>query len=283
MLDRLLDDAGPRRHLDNDPIGLVRPYRGVDSQELVGLFAALLAYGRVASIRASLRLLFHEWGPDPAAALREDRHLRADWAPGFQHRWTRREDVRDLMQAVRTVWNSEGSLGAALAARVSASGDFERGLVLLLRELRAIGRRGRRESRGLRFLLADPSSGSACKRLRLYLRWMIRPDDGIDLGLWGGRFERSVLVVPLDVHWARMGPRLGLTRRSAPDGRMALEITENLRRIRPEDPLAYDFPVCHLGIGGACPEALTSGDCRRCPLRGGCATGRRRAPLRSTG
>jgi hypothetical protein len=105
---------------------------------------------------------------------------------------------------------------------------------------------------------------------------MIRPEDGIDLGVWSGQLAPSELIVPLDVHWARIGPRLGLCRRRIPDARMAREITESLRRIRPEDPLVYDFPVCHLGIAGGCPAALTVTHCRRCPLQASCPTGRRR-------
>ncbi|MCB9465030.1 MAG: TIGR02757 family protein [Candidatus Eisenbacteria bacterium] len=300
VLDGLLDHGPTRHHLPDDPVGIVREYERSDDRELVALFAALLAYGRVSSIRSSLRALFGGLGPSPADSVRERAHLSDAWAPGFQHRWTRRDDVVGLMEAVRRMWAEEGSLGEALAERVRVERGFERGLSAWVRELRdraasaqtrAPGRPTPRilrrsgpvePSRGLRFLLADPAGPSACKRLRLFLRWMARPDDGIDLGVWEGLVDPAELIVPLDVHWARIGPRLGLARRRIPDGRMARELSENLRRIRPEDPLVYDFPVCHLGIAGGCPGTITVEHCLGCALSEGCASGRRRIASRRT-
>jgi endonuclease III len=105
---------------------------------------------------------------------------------------------------------------------------------------------------------------------------MIRPDDGIDCGAWSGLFSAADLTLPLDTHWIRMAPRLGLASRRTPGARMAREITAGLRRIAPSDPLRYDLPVCHLGIAGGCPVRLTAEDCAACRLRSICPTARAR-------
>ena len=138
-------------------------------------------------------------------------------------------------------------------------------------ELRARALAAGGTARGLKFLIPDPVRGAA-KRWHLYLRWMVRPRGALDLGTWSGMFHPRELIVPLDTHWVRIGPRLGLTRRSTAGLAMALEITEALRGLDPEDPLVYDFPVCHFGIRGGCPSRLEVGHCRRCPLRPVCRT-----------
>jgi uncharacterized protein (TIGR02757 family) len=95
-------------------------------------------------------------------------------------------------------------------------------------------------------LLPDPGRGSACKRLNLFLRWMVRRDE-VDPGLWYN-VSSSILTVPLDVHMHRIGLRLGLTDRKQADIRTAAEITESFRRFSPEDPVKYDFALTRLGI-----------------------------------
>jgi uncharacterized protein (TIGR02757 family) len=94
-------------------------------------------------------------------------------------------------------------------------------------------------------LVSDPGKKSACKRLFLYLRWMIRRD-AVDPGVWNQ--DSSRLIVPVDTHMLKFGRILGLTERNQPDLKTALEITEGFRRISPEDPVRYDFSLTRLGI-----------------------------------
>lgn len=124
-------------------------------------------------------------------------------------------------------------------------------------------------SHGLRFCLPDPLEGSACKRWRLFLRWMVRRG-WPDLGQWES-YPPSALVIPLDTHVARISRLLGFTRRAASDGRTAREITEALRKLEPEDPLAYDFAISHLGILGDCDGADDPVRCAGCVLSGVCS------------
>jgi uncharacterized protein (TIGR02757 family) len=117
----------------------------------------------------------------------------------------------------------------------------------------------------VRFFLPSPVDGSACKRMNLYLRWMVRPDDGVDCGVWKGLAPRS-LVIPLDTHIARISSYIGLTDRKSPGWAMALDITRQLRLLDAEDPLQYDFALCHLGIAGDCPRKRNPLKCAACPI-----------------
>lgn len=132
-------------------------------------------------------------------------------------------------------------------------------------------RRMRRElpvSPGTRFSLPDPLEGAACKRWRMFLRWMVR-SDWPDLGLWT-RYPASSLIIPLDTHVARTAKRIGLCARKSPDGRMACEITDALRKLDGEDPLRFDFAISHLGILGDCAGRPGLYACEACPLKAFC-------------
>jgi uncharacterized protein (TIGR02757 family) len=97
------------------------------------------------------------------------------------------------------------------------------------------------------FFFPIPAAGSTCKRLNMYLRWMVRPDDGIDLGLWKS-VPVSKLMMPVDTHVAALSVKLGITNRETVDWKMAEEITAVLRRIQPGDPVRYDFSLCRAGM-----------------------------------
>jgi uncharacterized protein (TIGR02757 family) len=103
--------------------------------------------------------------------------------------------------------------------------------------------------------------------LNLFLRWMIRTD-AIDLGVWS-RVSPSRLIVPLDTHVIRLGRCLRLTRYTSPGWKMAAEITASLRAINPDDPVRFDFSLCHVGMMSACGYGRPQGD-KQCPLRGSC-------------
>ena len=121
------------------------------------------------------------------------------------------------------------------------------------------------------FLFPRPERGSACKRHNLFLRWVVRGPDGVDLGLWTAVSPRD-LVVPLDTHMVRLGRWLGLTRRKTPGWRMAEEITGALRAACPEDPVKFDFPLTRLGILRVCTR-LRRGACEACPVEPLCSRG----------
>jgi len=212
---------------------------------------------------AFLENLFAFLGPSPHAALAGGSFGGAEAAaPGY--RFIGPAAVRRFLLSVGEVLREEGSLeslyrrGAAASPR-EALGRF------LARFRRAWGSGLARERE---FLFPDPARGSACKRHNLFLRWMVRRGDGVDLGLWTA-LSPARLVVPLDTHVARLGRYLGLTARRAADWRAAEEITAALRAANPDDPLRYDYALAHLGIGGLC-AVRGPRTCRACPLRPAC-------------
>jgi uncharacterized protein (TIGR02757 family) len=264
-----------------DPIQIVRRYPHDEDREVVGFCAAGLAFGRVSSVLQSIERLTALMGPRPAAFVRQfDPAAGAPAFAGLGHRWIRAADLVALVWVLRQILDRSGSLEAFfLEGDDGVSPDLapaierfsSRALALDLRE--AYGRRPRRP--GVASFFPRPSGGSACKRLNLYLRWMVRRDE-LDLGVWRG-VSPARLVVPLDTHVIRVGRCLGLTRYLSPGWRMAEDITRSLRQLDPTDPVRYDFSLCHLGMMNACGFSREQGDAR-CPLRGVCRPRARTRP-----
>lgn len=241
-----------RRFLATDPVGIVRRFPHPADRQVVAFLAAGLAYGRVAGIRASLDALLDRFEARPADFVRrfEPRRDAARLA-GFAHRFTRGRDVALLLWLLRQAEERAGSL-----ERFFLEGD-DPAEVTLERAMDAFGARlFALDTRpltgalaGARWLLPLPGGRSVAKRHCLLLRWLVRADDGVDLGLWTG-LSPARLVVPLDVHLQRVARALGWTRRRTPGWPMALEVTARLRRFSPEDPVRHDFALCRLGILG---------------------------------
>jgi uncharacterized protein (TIGR02757 family) len=256
-----------------DPIELVRPYKTGPDREVAGFIAAGLAFGNVIAVMASVRAVLGRMGPSPAAFVRQFDPLRqATLFDGFVHRWTRDRDIVALLYVLRQMLDRCGSIEAFFAegdARcepdVSAALESfsTRALAFDLKPVYDT----RRARPGVAYFFARPSSGGACKRLNLYLRWMVRRDE-VDLGVWT-RITPARLIVPLDTHIIRLGQCLQLTRRRSPGWRMAADITAALRRLDPSDPVRFDFSICHVGMMGNCGFGMKQAD-SQCPLRGVC-------------
>ena len=270
-----------------DPIQIVRRFERRDDREVVGFCASALAFGRVASVLQSIDRLLAIMGDHPADYVRAF-DPRRDAGPfgDFVHRWTRGPDLVALVWLLHQMFDRSGSVEGFFAeGDGKATGDIgpaldsfsARALALDLRA--AYGRVPARA--GVCYFFPRPSAGSACKRLNLFLRWMVR-HDALDLGVWS-RVSPAALVIPLDTHVIRVGRCLRLTRYSSPGWAMARDITASLRRLDPEDPVKYDFALCHLGMMNACGFNRAQRD-SQCPLRGVCrprARTRRRSPTPS--
>ena len=247
-----------RRFLESDPVGIVRRFDDPEDREIVGLIAAGLAYGRVASIRGSLQNLLERLGPRPSRFIASFDPVRdAALFDGFVHRFTRGRDVALLLHLVRQVRERAGSLESffvegdvdpktpTLGPALDSFGER-----LFALDARPFVRDGVVPHRdGARWLLPLPAGGSACKRSCLFLRWMVRPDDGVDCGVWS-RVSPSRLVLPLDTHLLRVVRALGWTQRKSAGWPMALEATARLRALDPADPIRFDFALSRLGILG---------------------------------
>jgi uncharacterized protein (TIGR02757 family) len=253
-------DNAARR--DADPVGFVHGYADASDQELVALLAACVAFGNVKAIRAKLGDLLDRLGPHPARLA--DRPLLVhDRLRGWKHRVFLGEDLARLLIGARAVQRDHGSLGALFQAELVRAGSLREALGTWCDAVRSAGgieRAGHR--RGPAHLLPDPRGPSASKRLLLFLRWMVRSADGVDLGLW--QVAPSELLIPLDVHIHKLSYNLGLTRRRAPSWRTTEEVTRALARFDPADPTKYDFALCHMGMLRRCPSRRDAVRCEGC-------------------
>jgi uncharacterized protein (TIGR02757 family) len=279
-----LDTASLKRHLDRqyeqfnnasvtDPIQIVRRFSRPDDVEIVGFCAAALAFGRVQSVLNSIEGLLKVMGSSPAAYVRAFNPARDRRAlDHLVHRWTRGIDLAALVWLLRQMLDAHGSIERFFMHGAAADAEtIEPALDAFSRRACALDQRavygGHPRKPGVAYFFARPSSGGACKRLNLFLRWMVR-HDAVDLGIWT-MVRPAQLIVPLDTHVIRLGRCLRLTRYSSPGWRMAADITASLRRLDPIDPVRYDFSLCHLGMMNACGYGRTQGDAQ-CPLRGSC-------------
>ena len=271
-LERLYEDYN-REDSASDPVHKVRPFPDPHDREIAAFCAASLAFGRVGSILNSIDTLFTIMGPHPAAFVRgfdpaaPHPELRA-----MVHRWTRGKDLVALIWILRQMIERSGSIeGFFLEGYSPDAADIGEALnsfstrALALDIRRAYGRVPRRP--GVCYFFPRPSAGSACKRLNLFLRWMVRNDE-VDLGVWRA-IPPAKLIVPLDTHVIRLGRCLRLTRYTSPGWKMAADITASLRALNPADPVRFDFSLCHVGMMNACGFNTSRRD-EQCPLRGLC-------------
>jgi len=242
-LDELYARYNHRSFISPDPLEIVYHYRARRDREVAGLIAALLAYGGVKQIVGSATDALKRLGSSPAARVAgsTDSQLRSVLS-GFRHRWTSGNDLAALLAGAGEMMRRYGDLEQGfLAGLSSADATVLPALSAWVGRLRG-GRRPKHD------LLSCPRQGSACKRLNLFLRWMVRKDD-VDPGLWAG-VRPSLLVVPLDLHIFRVARAWKLTRRRQANLKTVLEITEAFRGLSPADPVRYDFCITRASMRG---------------------------------
>jgi len=238
FLDDLYARCNRREFVHPDPLELLYRYDDPADREVVGLIAASLAYGRVSQILVSVGKILGALGPHPAKFISENPRLNLN---GFKHRFTTGAHMADLLCGIAGVRRQYGSLAACFVNGYEPSEPTLIPVLCRFIDELGLGCGGRPP-----FLLPSPDDKSACKRMWLYLRWMVRSDD-VDPGGWN-EIPPAKLIVPLDVHMHRICTELGLTRRKSADLRCAVEITDAFRAIEPADPVKYDFALTRFGI-----------------------------------
>lgn len=238
VLDRLYRRYNRRKYVHPDPLEFLYGYPNVRDREIIGLIASSLAYGRVTQILRSVETVLQKMGPSPYAFLTQtsNRSL-GKLFPGFRHRFTTGEELVSLMTGMKKTMSKHGSLNECFVTGMSR---FDKTVLPALEkftaELKCDGN----------YLIPCPGKGSACKRLNLFLRWMVRKD-AVDPGGWVG-IPGSKLIIPLDTHMAKLGRVLGLTQRKSANMAMALDITTSFRGLVQGDPVRYDFVLTRFGI-----------------------------------
>ena len=246
------------RFLEWDPLLWVRKFQGQEIQEYVALISALMAFGGVKQILKSIDQILNRLS---LSSEHTHLHLRvlslpvdllAEKLQGFRHRIYLGNDLALLTSLYQKSRQEHGSLGKHfLSHHASLNETIEQGLVGLIADYK----RWAEESQfkpGPHFihLLNSPSAGSACKRWLMFLKWMIRADDGIDIGLWNGYPEVSPaqLLIPLDTHLFKISKKLGLTQKKTPNFKTSIDVTRALKKTDPLDPTRFDFSLCRFGM-----------------------------------
>ncbi len=256
----------------NDPVSFPRKFlesgRPRAETEAVALVSAMLAYGRVSLFMGVIRRILVGCHQDFLGLVTGKREL--DFWPGY--RLSTGPEIARFCRGIGSVILRRGGLWEAFQEGWSADKTVRGGMVSLRESLVTEISRDGPLTMGLLHLLPDPRKGGCCKRWNMFLRWMARPDDGVDLGIWPG-LSPACLVIPVDRHIGKLARNLGMTRRGSDDWQTAEEITAFLRKIDPGDPVRFDFPLCHLGISGVCSHGDNPDDCKGCPLGSACGKG----------
>ncbi|HYH06933.1 MAG TPA: TIGR02757 family protein [Thermoanaerobaculia bacterium] len=252
-----------------DPLELVLRYDQPLDQEVAGLIAAAFAYGRADIIVTNIGGVLAKMGPSPFAYLQAfDAREASRRFSGFTHRFHKTPDLVAFLAAIARAIERHGSLGALFELCYDAGdADIAPSLsrfVLALRDLPD----ARRLTPAVTYLLTSPTDGSACKRMNLFLRWMIRRTSP-DLGLWSFA-DPAKLVMPLDTHVHRIATFLGLSDRKSADWKAARALTDRLARFDAADPVRYDFALCRLGILDLCSVRQKKENCDVCLLNDVC-------------
>jgi uncharacterized protein (TIGR02757 family) len=249
-----------------DPLQFVYRYSEREDMEIAGLLAAELAYGRVQQIQKSLTDLLERMGDSPFEfVLHFDKQKRKQ-LKSFKHRFTSGEDISDLLELLKKALNRYGNLEKFFVQGydpddkniIPALSKFCDSLLEMYSK-----NHNSQASTQINYLLTRPSAGSACKRLNLFLRWMVRDDD-VDTGLWK-RIDKAKLIVPVDVHMGRLCRILGFHDRKAVSLSTAVKITDHFAEIEPSDPVKYDFALSRIGILDNCTGRRRNG-CELCEL-----------------
>ncbi len=229
--------------IPNDPISIPHRFSAKQDIEITGFVAAILAWGQRKTIINKCTDLFNRMDNAPYDFVLHHQERDLKRLTDFKHRTFNDTDLLYFVAFFRWYYAQHNSLEDAFL--IQTTSPYHRLVAFhdLFCSLDHFPSRTRKH-------IASPARNSSCKRLNMFLRWMVRRDDrGVDFGIWQ-RLSPSQLICPCDVHVERVGRKLGLIQRKQTDWQMALELTENLRLFDPNDPVKYDFALFGLGVEG---------------------------------
>lgn len=241
-----------------DPLQCVHKFTDHRDIEIAGLIAAVLAYGRAEIIIRNVTLLFERISRQPYKFTLDTTFKEKQAAlEGFKHRFNNGQDMALLFECIGEWIRQYGSIEKGFTSyKPQDESSLKERLEAFTGELKKIGKSiAKKVPPSFTYLLPSPSSGSACKRLNMFLRWMVRKADQIDFGIWK-TVSPSILIIPVDTHVAKLGRQMMFTKRNSADWRMAEEITAGLRSYDSKDPVRYDFSLCRVGMLNFRKEAV---------------------------
>ncbi len=244
--------AFDKSQISPDPLQFLHLFKDEKDIELIGFIASVFAYGNVSQIINSLNkiLIISKHHPFDFV-MNLDRKKSEEAFQNFKHRFYTSTDIQLLFLLLRNVYSEYGSLKSLFNSYCDSKefvlkytiNKFSEHFIKLAQNLTP----NQNLTPGLKFMFPLPDHGSACKRINLFLRWMVRRDE-LDFGIWSDIIKPNKLIIPVDTHVARVCKSLRLTKRKNVSWLMAEEITRNLCRFDPADPVKYDFAICHIGM-----------------------------------
>jgi uncharacterized protein (TIGR02757 family) len=273
-LDHVASDFDRTREISNDPISHVMAFKEPQDREVGAFIAAVFSYGNVKQIQATLKKIFALLGARPALKLHDSdgKYWRKVIPKTFRHRFNSAEDLGCFLTWIGEALRSHGNLENFFLSQNKNLTEIGQGLENFIEAFTNLPCKpyAPQKQRGVYFLLSRPSKKSACKRLLLFLRWVVGTGS-MDLGLWKN-IPKHILLIPVDTHVLRISRHLGLTKRKDNSWRTAQEITDKLKTLDPRDPTRFDFALCHLGISQECPSRFKLSVCGHCRMNDLCLT-----------
>ncbi|MBX9851600.1 MAG: TIGR02757 family protein [Cytophagaceae bacterium] len=231
--------------IPSDPVSIPHLFKKKQDIEIMGLWAAVLAWGQRVTIINKCRELIELMGNSPHDFILNHKENDLKRFLHFKHRTFNATDTLYFIEFFKNYYSKHQSLENAFLEKMNAGDkNIENGLIgfhEIFFALEDFPERTRKH-------ISTPSRNSACKRLNMFLRWMVRKDEhGVDFGIWK-KIKPAQLICPCDVHVERVGRKLGLIKRKQMDWKTAVELTGNLRLLDPDDPVKYDFALFGLGV-----------------------------------
>jgi uncharacterized protein (TIGR02757 family) len=247
LLDNAVHQFNRADFIDDDPIGVPHRFSKKQDIEITAFWTAMLAWGNRKTIINSANELVRLMDGAPHDFIKNHQEIDRKRFLDFKHRTFQATDTLWFLEYLQRFYQKNDSLETAFAQHLSAdSKNIELALIGFHNDFFSDEFAPNRTRKHV----ATPTRGSTCKRLCMFLRWMVRQDSaGVDFGIWK-KVRPDQLLMPLDVHVERVGRRLGLLEREKADWRAVLELTENLRQFDPADPVKYDFALFGLGVSG---------------------------------
>lgn len=246
FLEQLHDEYNREEFIEDDPISVPHRYTDRKDREIAGFLSATIAWGNRKSIVKNGHRMMLLMDDSPSDFVREATEREMAPLLKFVHRTFNGADLCDFVHCLRSLEEKYGGIGAFFEQQYEQTKSLPVVLARFRHEFFSTPHAARCEKH-----LSSIERGAACKRLFMYLRWMVRRDNrGVDFGEWT-KIPMSALYLPLDVHVGEVGRELGLLSRRQNDWKAVEELTENLRLFNPDDPARYDFSLFGVGVAGA--------------------------------
>lgn len=231
--------------IENDPVCIPHLFSKKQDIEIAGFFAATLAWGQRITIINNCKKLMGWMDNAPHDFLLHHNEVDRERFLGFVHRTFNDTDLLYFLEFLTVFYRQNNSLEDAFASHIKAADiNTEKALIGFHKQFFSLPYAPHRTQKHI----ATPEKKSACKRLNMFLRWMVRKDEhGVDFGIWK-KISPAQLVCPLDTHVHRVATGLGLIKRRPADWQAAIELTEQLKRLDPTDPVKYDYALFGLGV-----------------------------------